>query len=122
MSAEPITSVFNDGYIAEVYEAYRRDPASVEESWRQFFRFAESLGTIAAAGITPAAPDTTPRAADSDLLRKVAGAAELVEPGSSLGFGQIWESNSFMLAAAVRDAGAEGRRSTRTCRGAAARG
>ncbi len=34
--------------------------------------------------------------------------AELVEPGTSLGFGQIWESNSFMLAAAVRDAGAEG--------------
>ena len=27
MSALPITSVFNDGYIAETYEAYRRDPA-----------------------------------------------------------------------------------------------
>ena len=27
-----------------VYEAYRRDPASVDESWRQFFRFAEQLG------------------------------------------------------------------------------
>lgn len=34
--------------------------------------------------------------------------AELVEPGTSLGFGQIWESNSYMLAAAVRDGGAEG--------------
>src|SRR5688500_16289918 len=79
MSAEPITSVFNDGYIAEVYEAYRHDPASVDESWRQFFRFAESLGTIAAPATTAAAADTTPRATDSDLLRKVAGAAELVD-------------------------------------------
>ncbi|MBP2705418.1 molybdopterin molybdotransferase MoeA [Microbispora sp. RL4-1S] len=34
--------------------------------------------------------------------------AELAEPGSPLGRGQIWESNSFMLAAAVREAGGEG--------------
>ncbi|GAA1013984.1 molybdopterin molybdenumtransferase MoeA [Acrocarpospora pleiomorpha] len=34
--------------------------------------------------------------------------AELAEPGTPLGPGQIWESNSFMLAAAVREAGAEG--------------
>ncbi len=33
--------------------------------------------------------------------------AELVPPGQPLGPGQIWESNSYMLAAAVRDAGAE---------------
>jgi 2-oxoglutarate dehydrogenase E1 component len=72
MSTQPITSVFNDGYIAEVYESYRRDPASVDESWRQFFRFAESLGTVAA-------PSGTPAAIDPDLLRKVAGAAELVD-------------------------------------------
>ncbi|MEV2274354.1 gephyrin-like molybdotransferase Glp [Nocardiopsis sp. NPDC049922] len=32
---------------------------------------------------------------------------ELVEPGRPLGPGQIWESNSFMLAAAARDAGCE---------------
>jgi 2-oxoglutarate dehydrogenase E1 component len=44
MSSDPITSVFNDGYIAEVFESYRRDPSSVDESWRQFFRFAEKLG------------------------------------------------------------------------------
>ena len=43
MASEVITSVFNDGYIAEAYESYRRDPASVDESWRQFFRFAEQL-------------------------------------------------------------------------------
>jgi molybdopterin molybdotransferase len=34
--------------------------------------------------------------------------AELAEPGSPLAPGQIWESNSFMLAAAVREAGGEG--------------
>ena len=42
----PTTTVFNDGYIAETYEAYRRDPASVDESWRQFFRIAEALAGI----------------------------------------------------------------------------
>jgi 2-oxoglutarate dehydrogenase E1 component len=64
----PATSVFNDGYIAELYEQYKRDPASVDESWRQYFRFAENL--------TGAAPATG--SADPELLRKVAGAAGLV--------------------------------------------
>ncbi|WP_344979163.1 molybdotransferase-like divisome protein Glp [Streptosporangium fragile] len=36
--------------------------------------------------------------------------AELVEPGSPLGPGQIWESNSYALVAAVREAGGEGYR------------
>ena len=67
MSSLPITSVFNDGYVAEVYEAYRRDPASVDESWRQFFRFAESLAGASAEGV-----------ADESLLRRVAGAASLL--------------------------------------------
>jgi 2-oxoglutarate dehydrogenase E1 component len=64
----PVTSVFNDGYIAEQYEQYRRDPNSVDESWRQYFRFAESLTGGAATG----AP------MDASLLRKVAAAAGLV--------------------------------------------
>ncbi|MER6946502.1 gephyrin-like molybdotransferase Glp [Nonomuraea sp. NPDC000554] len=34
--------------------------------------------------------------------------AELVEPGLPLGPGQIWDSNSFTLTAAVREAGGEG--------------
>ncbi|MFC5830607.1 gephyrin-like molybdotransferase Glp [Nonomuraea insulae] len=34
--------------------------------------------------------------------------AELVEPGGTLAPGQIWESNSYTLTAAVREAGAEG--------------
>jgi 2-oxoglutarate dehydrogenase E1 component len=71
MPSAPITSVYNDGYIAEVYEAYRRDPASVDESWRQFFRFAEQLGGVD--------KSTTTVAADPVYLRKVAGAAALVD-------------------------------------------
>ena len=43
----PTTTVFNDGYIAETYEAYRRDQSSVDESWRQFFRTAESIAGLA---------------------------------------------------------------------------
>src|SRR4051794_22268326 len=66
----PTTTVFNDGYIAETYEAYRRDPSSVDESWRQFFRTAESL-----AGITGGAG----AAGDPALLRKTAGAAALID-------------------------------------------
>ena len=43
MNAFAHTSIFNDGYIAEQFERYRRDPDSVDESWRQYFRVAESL-------------------------------------------------------------------------------
>src|SRR4051812_34541295 len=76
MSSNPITGVFNDGYISEAYEAYRRDPSSVDESWRQFFRFAESLS-----GTSPAAEGQAvlQGAPDSQLLPKVAAAAKLVD-------------------------------------------
>ena len=71
----PITGVYNDGYIAEQFEAYRRDPSSVDETWRQYFRFAESIaGPVAA----PAAGDTS-IAGDFSYLRKVAGAAALAD-------------------------------------------
>ena len=43
----PVTGPFNDGFIAELYDQYRRDPASVEEPWRQYFRFAEQLSGAA---------------------------------------------------------------------------
>ncbi len=89
MTSVPISSVYNDGYIAELYDSYRRDPASVDESWRQFFRFAESLAPAAppasAAAAAPAssAADAsaagTTVAADPAYLRKVAGASSLVE-------------------------------------------
>jgi 2-oxoglutarate dehydrogenase E1 component len=67
-SFPPATSVFNDAYIAEAYERYQRDPSAVDESWRQFFRAAESLATGGRAG-----------AGDEKLLRKTAAAAALVD-------------------------------------------
>src|SRR5213075_3233484 len=84
MSSDPITGVFNDGYISEAYEAYRRDPESVDESWRQFFRFAENLGRAAPA---PGAPSEAPAAGQLDpaFLRDVAAAAELVDAIRSYG-------------------------------------
>ncbi|HET6701276.1 MAG TPA: 2-oxoglutarate dehydrogenase E1 component, partial [Gemmatimonadaceae bacterium] len=63
----PITGAFNDAFIAETYERFRRNPESVDESWRQFFRFAQSLA------------GTAPGAADESLLRAVAAAGALVE-------------------------------------------
>ncbi|MGI8546343.1 MAG: 2-oxoglutarate dehydrogenase E1 component [Gemmatimonadaceae bacterium] len=69
MSSEAITSVFNDGYIAEIYDAYKRDPASVDESWRQFFRLAVEFGGGQAKG----------QAASEDLLHAAAGAASLTD-------------------------------------------
>ena len=61
----PIASVFNDAYAAEQFERYRQNPTSVEESWRQFFRFAEE-----AMGRGPSSS-----AGGDDYARIVAGAA-----------------------------------------------
>src|SRR4051812_35518967 len=83
MSSNPITGVYNDGYINEAYEAYRRDPSSVDESWRQFFRFAENL-----AGATPSAGPPQQASAgqlDPAFLRDIAAAAELVDAIRSYG-------------------------------------
>ncbi len=77
MSEQPIASVFNDAYAAEQFERYRRDPASVEESWRQFFRFAEQAtgrAPSAPAEVAPPAAVAAP-AANEEYARKVAGAA-----------------------------------------------
>ena len=76
MTSLPITGVYNDGLIAEMFEQFRRDPNSVDEAWRQYFRFAETLSgtttTVAAAPGAPGAPDAA-------YLRRVAGAAALVD-------------------------------------------
>ena len=67
------SSAFNDGYVAEMFEAYRADPTSVDESWRQFFRLAAQFGGAAvAAGATAAG-------ADPDLPRLAAAAASLAQ-------------------------------------------
>src|SRR5579871_3213107 len=62
--ADPIASVFNDAYIAEQYENFVRDPGSVDESWRQFFRLAATFGGGSAA------PSAGP---DQDFARRVVG-------------------------------------------------
>src|SRR6185437_812103 len=85
MSSDPITGAFNDGYITEAYEAYRRDPTSVDESWRQFFRFAESI-----AGAPPPSPGAIGQPSeagqlDPAFLRHVAAAAELIDAIRSYG-------------------------------------
>ncbi|MDF1504487.1 2-oxoglutarate dehydrogenase E1 component [Roseisolibacter sp. H3M3-2] len=72
MTSPAITSVFNDAYIAEAFESYRRDPASVDESWRQYFRTMEAL-----AGLTGGAP-AGGGGGDPELPRKAAAAASLV--------------------------------------------
>ncbi|MBA3340781.1 MAG: 2-oxoglutarate dehydrogenase E1 component [Gemmatimonadaceae bacterium] len=77
MSSDPITGVFNDGYIAGQYESYLVDPGSVDESWRQFFRFAESIGGRVEGAQGDGLEQASP--ADASLLRKVAGAAALVD-------------------------------------------
>ena len=72
MADTPITSsAFNDGYIAEMFEAYQADPTSVDESWRQFFRLAAAFGgSVASAPAPEGAPDP-------DLPRLAASAASL---------------------------------------------
>ncbi|MEP6766399.1 MAG: 2-oxoglutarate dehydrogenase E1 component, partial [Gemmatimonadaceae bacterium] len=82
MNAFAQTSIFNDGYIAEQFEQYRRDPGSVDESWRQYFRVAESL--FAQAGVAPltssasiSPANSNVSASDVSILQKAAGASAL---------------------------------------------
>src|SRR5256714_3188722 len=84
MSTDPITGVFTDGYMTESYEAYRRDPASVDESWRQFFRFAESIAGTAPPAAVVGQPSTAGEI-EPAFLRDVAAAAELVDAIRSYG-------------------------------------
>ncbi len=69
--ADTIASVFNDAYIAEQYEKFRNDPASVEESWREFFRLAVMYG--GAAAHTDEAGASGGAARDQDFARRVVG-------------------------------------------------
>ena len=82
-----ITSVFNDGIFAEQFERYRHDPASVDETWRQYFRIAESLFGQPAASPTaaPAAAPSGGATYDVAFLRKVAAAASLQQAIRSYG-------------------------------------
>jgi len=62
------------------------------------------LGLLAAAGHATVPARPRPRVA------VIATGNELAEPGTPLAHGQIWESNSIMLAAAARAAGADASR------------
>lgn len=88
MNAFAFTSIFNDGYIAEQFEQYRRDPGSVDETWRQYFRVAESLfasGSVAspATSSAPAVASsitssvTNADSAEISVLQKAAAASAL---------------------------------------------
>ncbi len=102
MSAPAITSVFNDGIIAEQFERYRNDPASVDETWRQYFRVAESLFASrgangksdedgassngdAKSAIAPASGGATGASADVSRMAKVSAAARLQQGIRSYG-------------------------------------
>jgi molybdenum cofactor synthesis domain-containing protein len=65
---------------------------------------AAQLGMLAAVGRPSVSVRPKPR------VLVMSTGSELREPGSTLGPGQIWESNSFMLATAVREAGGIGYR------------
>jgi 2-oxoglutarate dehydrogenase E1 component len=73
--------VYNDGFVAEVYERFLKDPDSVDESWRQFFRFAETISGQGrgAVGDQDAGAPVTRVEADVAYLRRVAGAAALMD-------------------------------------------
>jgi 2-oxoglutarate dehydrogenase E1 component len=73
MRPQPTISAFNDGVLAEQFERYQQDPASVDESWRQYFRSAEAL--FGGATAPAASVDRT----DVAYLRKVAAAAQLMQ-------------------------------------------
>jgi len=62
------------------------------------------LGLLAAAGLGSVLARPRPR------VTVISTGDELIEPGQPLVPGQIWESNSVMLAAAARQAGCEARR------------
>jgi molybdopterin molybdotransferase len=62
------------------------------------------LGLLAAAGLGSVTARPRPR------VTVISTGDELMEPGQPLAPGQIWESNSVMLAAAARQAGCEARR------------
>ncbi len=80
MRPQPTISAFNDGVLVEQFERYRQDPASVDESWRQYFRSAESLfGTPAASTPSATAPAASFDRNDVAYLRRVAAAAQLVQ-------------------------------------------
>ncbi|MBX6351368.1 MAG: 2-oxoglutarate dehydrogenase E1 component, partial [Clostridia bacterium] len=71
MAAKARIAGLNEGYARELYEAYRADPGSVPEDWRQFF--AEGGGEL----VAPEAPAAPRPAAGGVDPRKAAAAVAL---------------------------------------------
>src|SRR5713101_6529889 len=68
----------NAGYVAELYERYRRDPLSVDPAARQLFEhWAPPDGLVPSLAMGPAAPD----------LSKIVGAVNLAQ--AIRGFGHL---------------------------------
>lgn len=78
--ADPVTSVFNDAYIAETYEQWLRDPTSVEASWRQFFELARVYG-----GASPAARAPVPGTPGAWAFTGVASTPAVAAPTPAIG-------------------------------------
>jgi 2-oxoglutarate decarboxylase len=84
----------NAGYVAELYEQFRRDPASVESEWRALFEsgasgFAPDPAPDAAdkgngAGATPESPAVTPVSAEPTAPSVPAGATPIKGPAARL--------------------------------------
>src|SRR3974390_2885232 len=78
-SERPITSAFNDAYIADRYDEYRRDPESGDGSCRQFFDVALEIVGGSGGATAPIAAGREESVADAALLKKAAGAAALMQ-------------------------------------------
>jgi 2-oxoglutarate dehydrogenase E1 component len=86
---DPLTTIVNDAFVAELWEAYRRDPASVDESWRQYFAMAQKLAgsskpddaaaPLPASGARLAAPE-------QDFARRVVGISRYLNAIRRYGF------------------------------------
>jgi len=100
----PITTVFNDSYIAELWEAWRRDPSSVDQSWREYFEMAVRLGgletgdwglEIGKLDVRPGeekrvsslqSPVPSPAVPDQDFARRVVGISRYLNAIRRYGF------------------------------------
>src|SRR5512145_2177359 len=67
----------NAWLIEEMFRQYREDPASLSESWRDFFADYRPLGAPAETAATPAPPVPVPRLEEKDN-----GHAAAVPPGA----------------------------------------
>jgi 2-oxoglutarate dehydrogenase E1 component len=74
----PVSGSFNDAYVADLYDAFRRDPASVDTSWREFFGLAERLTGTSGGTSVPVVPTSAPNVAAA-LLKKAAGAGAFMQ-------------------------------------------